>query len=187
MLEPMTTLPLFAALLALAAPGPGTVRPLAASAWPVPGRLAPTELRLPARGAAGDREDILAVVQRLFDGMRTRDTALMRSAFLPGARLFGMRRRQSGETVVQQITEQQFAEFVARDTRAAWTERAFDAEVRVDGTLATVWAAYDFHFGSEFSHCGVDAVQLLKTPDGWKIVSIADTFQRTDCPARPAP
>ena len=25
-----------------------------------------------------------------------------------------------------------------------------------------------FHFGSEMSHCGVDAVQLLKTADGWK-------------------
>ena len=49
-------------------------------------------------------------------------------------------------------------------------------------TLATVWAEYDFHFGQTPSHCGVDAVQLLKTPAGWKIVSIADTYEPTGCP-----
>lgn len=137
--------------------------------------------------AQDERAQVLATVQKLFDGMRTRDTALMRSAFLPGAKLFGMRTRQDGTAYVQQITELQFAEFVMRDTRASWTERAFEPEVRIEGTLATVWAAYDFHFGTEMSHCGVDAVQLLRTADGWKIVSIADTFQRTGCPSRPAP
>jgi hypothetical protein len=137
--------------------------------------------------AQDDRADILATVQRLFDGMQRRDTALLRSAFIPGAKLVGVRTRQDGQSVVQQVTEQQFAEFVARDTRGTWLERTFDPEVRIDGTLATVWTAYDFHLGTEFSHCGVDAFQLLKTADGWRIISLADTFQRTGCPARPAP
>lgn len=140
----------------------------------------------PAR-AQDDRAEVLATVQRLFDGMQRRDTALMRSAFLPGAKLFGMRTRPSGQAVIQQITEQQFAEAVARATGAEWRERTFDPEVRIEGTLATVWAPYDFHLGTEFSHCGVDAVQLLKTADGWRIVSVADTFQRSGCPERPRP
>ena len=137
--------------------------------------------------AQDERAAVLATVQKVFDGMRTKDTALMRSAFMPGARLFGMRTRQNGQVVLQNLTEQQFAEFVAGDQRGAWTERAFEPEVRIEGTLATVWARYDFHFGSTFSHCGVDAVQLLRTADGWKIVSLADTFQREGCPQRPAP
>ena len=134
---------------------------------------------------ADDRPQILATIQRMADGMRTKDTALMRSAFLPGARLYGMRTRRDSSIVTQVLTEQQFAEFVARDQRAAWTERIFDPEIRIEGTLATVWAAYDFHFGATPSHCGVDAFQLLRTADGWKIVSIADTFQAANCPSRP--
>ena len=66
-------------------------------------------------------------------------------------------------------------------------ERAWNPEVRVEGTLATVWAEYDFHFVSTFSHCGVDAVQLLRTGSGWKIVSIADTYQREGCVRREPP
>ena len=141
-----------------------------------------------AQTAPPDDREVLATVQRLFDAMRTRDTATMRSLFAPGARLVGMRTRQTGEVVMQDLSADQFAAFVARDTRAPWIERPWNPEVRVRGTLATVWAAYDFHFGTQFSHCGVDAVQLLKTPDrGWQIVSIADTFERDGCPRRDPP
>lgn len=134
-----------------------------------------------------ERQAILASLQKLWDGMRTKDTTLLRSAFVPGARLLGVRTRQGGESVVQNITEQQFAEAVARDTRGAWLERLFDPEVRIDGTMATVWGAYDFHLGGTFSHCGTDAFQMLKVGTEWKIASVADTFQREGCPQRPAP
>lgn len=132
------------------------------------------------------REEVLAVVQQLFDAMRTKDTAMLRSVFEPGARLTGLRPRNGG-TAVQILTVDQFADFVARDQRGAWVERAFDPEVRVERTLATVWAAYDFHLGGKFSHCGVDAVQLLKTAEGWKIVALADTYQPEGCPQRGPP
>ena len=140
------------------------------------------------RAQSTDERDVVATVQKLFDAMRTRDTAAMRALFVPNARLFGMRTRQNGEVVLQSLTADEFASFVSRDTRAPWIERAFNPEVRVRGTLATVWAEYDFHFGTQPSHCGVDAVQLLKVPErGWQIVSIADTFERQGCPSRPAP
>ena len=139
-----------------------------------------------ARAATDDERAVLAVVDRLFVAMRAKDSAEMRRLFEPGARLVGLRTRPSGETVIQSLTWERFAAFAAGDSRE-WIERAFSPEVRVRGTLATVWADYDFHFGSTPSHCGVDAVQLLKTPAGWRIVSIADTYETTGCPTRAAP
>jgi imidazolonepropionase-like amidohydrolase len=135
-----------------------------------------------AKSAADDEKEVLAVVQRLFDAMRTRDTVAMRQVFDPGAALVGMRPGKDGTAPhVQRITAAEFAAFVAGDKRPEWIERAWSPQVRVSGTLATVWADYDFHFGQTFSHCGVDAVQLLKTAEGWRIVSIADTFVREGC------
>ena len=130
---------------------------------------------------------VLATVQRLFDAMRAKDTAAFREVFEPNARLVGMRTRQNGEQVVQVLPWDRFVAFMAADTRGPWIERAFSPEVRIRGTLATVWAEYDFHFGQQPSHCGVDAVQLLKTTAGWKIVSIADTYEATGCPPREPP
>ena len=136
--------------------------------------------------ASDDERAVLAVLDRLFVAMRTKDSAEMRRLFEPRALLFGMRPRPDGETVIQATPWERFAQFNASDTRE-WIERPFNAEVRVRGTLATVWTEYDFHFGRTPSHCGVDAVQLIKTRAGWRIVSIADTYETTGCPARSAP
>ena len=140
----------------------------------------------PANDPAEERA-VLATVQRLFDAMRAKDTAAFRELFEPNARLVGMRTRPNGEQVVQLLPWDRFGALMAADTRGPWIERAFSPEVRIRGTLATVWAEYDFHFGQLPSHCGVDAVQLLKTTAGWKIVSIADTYEATGCPAREPP
>ena len=137
--------------------------------------------------SANEEKAVLAVVQRMFDAMKTKDTAAFRETFEPNAKLVGMRTRPSGEQVVQILPWDRFGSMMAGDTRGQWIERAWSPEVRIRGTLATVWAEYDFHFGQTPSHCGVDAVQLLKTPTGWKIVSIADTYEATGCPQRPAP
>jgi hypothetical protein len=131
---------------------------------------------------------VLAVVQRLFDGMRTRDTLALQEVFDPGARLLGMRTRsRDGQEVVQNLSAADFINFIAKDPRTPWIERAFDPDVHVSGTLAAVWAEYDFHFGQKLSHCGVDAVHLLKTPVGWKIVQITDTFVQQGCKDRGVP
>ena len=140
-----------------------------------------------AAQASAEEKAVLATVQRMFDAMRTKDTAAFREIFEPNARLVGMRTRPNGESVVQVLPWDRFGAFMASDTRGPWIERAWSPEVRIRGSLATVWAEYDFHFGQTPSHCGVDAVQLLKTSSGWKIVSIADTYEASGCPARPAP
>ena len=150
---------------------------------PAGGRVAHAQ----ASSSASEEKVVLATVQRLFDAMRTKDTAAFREIFEPNAKLIGMRTRPTGEQVVQVLGWDRFATFLASDQRGPWIERSFSPEVRIRGTLATVWAQYDFHFGQTPSHCGVDAVQLLKTPAGWKIVSIADTFEQTGCPTRDPP
>jgi len=150
-------------------------------------RLASAQGTSTSTSSRAEEQAVLATVQRLFDAMRTKDTAAFREIFEPNAKLVGMRTRQNGEQVVQVLPWDRFGSFVASDQRAPWIERAWSPEVRIRGTLATVWAEYDFHFGQTPSHCGVDAVQLLKTPAGWRIVSIADTYEPTGCPKRDAP
>lgn len=136
---------------------------------------------------SSDQAAALATVQDMFRAMRTKDTVLMRSLFEPGARLTGIRTRQDGTSFVQSISLDQWVQFIGKDPRPDWTERAFDPRVEIEGTLAQIWASYDFHFGQTFSHCGIDAIQLLKSNDKWLIVSIADTFQREGCLNRGTP
>ena len=138
------------------------------------------QLRGQAPDSATARRDVVVTVERLMLAMETRDTALLASLFVPGARLVGIRPKEGG-AVLQALTVTQFAEYVARDRRDRWVERLDRPEVRIDGTLATVWARYRFSFGERLSHCGTDAFQLLRTSEGWKIVSLADTYRTDGC------
>ena len=136
-----------------------------------------------APSRAADSTAVLAVVQRVFDAMRSRDSASLRTAFAADARMMtpGMR---NGAPAVSVEPVDGFIRAVGQPSDSTWDERLYNIELRIDGNLATVWTEYDFYLGSSFLHCGVDAFQLARFAEGWKIVNLADTRQRENCPDR---
>jgi len=136
-----------------------------------------------ARGdaRAADADAALAVVKALFDGMRAHDSTAIRATLHPDARLLSTSEKDGRPTVEAEAIDD-FLAAVAGSTQAL-DERIHDPEVRVDQGLASVWTAYDFYLDGTFSHCGVDAFQLARTADGWKIVQIMDTRRKEGCGA----
>ncbi len=135
----------------------------------------------PAPADQAAREEALAVVRKLFEGMKTRDTALLASVFTPDARLVTAMRDRAGEFVVRATAASEFVHIVGTATGDAWDERIRDPEVRVDGPLVQVWAPYEFWLGTKFSHCGVDAIHLARVGTAWKIIHLSDTQRRDGC------
>ncbi|HEX2202738.1 MAG TPA: nuclear transport factor 2 family protein [Longimicrobium sp.] len=138
----------------------------------------------PAQAGIPDHAAVVAAANGLFDAMRARDTAAIRAMFLPSAPIVSIGRRQNGEAVVE---AQGVGDFLPQIAAAPGTldERMWDPEVRVDGDLATLWAPYDFHFGGEFSHCGVDTFQLVRVDGRWRIAALSYTGRREGCPPAP--
>lgn len=134
----------------------------------------------PARAQDADRAEVLAVVTRLFDGMRAGDSAMVRSTFHPKALLSTALLRQ-GDAVVETEDIEGFVRAVGTPHAEVWDERIRNPQVLVDGTLASVWVEYSFYAGTRFSHCGVDAFQLARDGTAWKIIALADTRRRTGC------
>ncbi len=143
---------------------------------------ATTAAAQPARTPAGD--SALAVVTRLFDGMRAGDSSVVRAVFHPAATLVTTLER-NGVADVQVTPIDAFVRAVGTPHAEVWDERIFDPVVQVDGGLATVWVAYTFWRGSTMSHCGVDAVHLARVGPAWKIIALADTRRRTGCNTGP--
>ena len=126
-----------------------------------------------------DETAVRDVIKRLFDGMRTRDTTMMRSVFHEEARMYGV--GQNGAIRVT-MPGQWISGVAGAAADLVLDEVLHDVEVRIDGNLATVWAYYDLFVSADrFSHCGYDAAQLLKSSNGWKIVAIADSRRQTNC------
>ena len=133
----------------------------------------------PAHSQGGVEAEIVAVVEQLFTGMRTRDTVLLAQLLDPDAQFVSVR-AVDGEQVVRRTSVATFLRSIATagDTLH---ERMWQPEVRVDGELATLWAPYDLYIGSRFSHCGYDAFHLVKRNGGWWITAIAYTVRRSPC------
>ena len=137
--------------------------------------------RLQAQESA---DEALATVQALFDAMRAGDTASMRSLFEDDARLVMTFNNQEGEPGTRVATLDQFLQNVG-SAEAVLDEQFWDAEVRVEDNLATVWNKYAFYYGGQLHHCGVDSFQLARGMQGWKIIAIADTQRRQGCADAP--
>jgi hypothetical protein len=138
----------------------------------------------PARSVqdtASVHAEVRAVVLRLFDGMRARDTSAMRALLHPAATLLSSGERDGAPVVRADPVDGWLASIARAPDGTVLDERVLSQEVRVDGGLASVWAEYELWVGPRFSHCGVDAFLLGRTADGWRILSVADTRRRTGC------
>jgi hypothetical protein len=129
--------------------------------------------------------EILSVVTRLFDGMRTSDTAMARTLFHPDAQLLTTTMRD-GQPSVSRDSVAAFLRSIGTVRAEKLDERIKNPRVLLDGTLAVVWVDYDLFVGTRFIHCGVDAFQIAKVGASWQIVSLADTRRREGCSPPPA-
>jgi ketosteroid isomerase-like protein len=147
--------------------------------------LAATVAAAPLSAQTGDDDSaVRTAVTALFDAMRAGDAEGVRAAFAPDARLQSAAARPDGEAVLRSEEVERFAAAVGAPRDQVWDERIDAWEVRVDGPLAVATTDYSFYVDDTFSHCGINAIQLLKTADGWKIFQLTDTRRRTGCPGQ---
>ena len=136
--------------------------------------LFPLQAQGPTTAPAPEAE-VQALVTRMFDAMRARDTTTLRAIFDSGARLVATGTRNGAATV--EVTP--IGEFIRIIATAApgqlLDEKLENTEIKVSDNLAAVWTDYKFYVGDRFSHCGVDSFQLARGVDGWKIIALADT------------
>jgi hypothetical protein len=135
-----------------------------------------------AQSQSPDHDAAYAVVTKLFDGMRTRDTASMRAAFAGGASLQSV----SATTVRNDDINTWINSVATAPAGLVLDERLANPIVQVNGNLASIWVDYWFFAGDRFSHCGVDAFVLARQGEAWKIISVADTRRRDGCAPAPA-
>lgn len=135
-------------------------------------------------GAQSDRikAEILKPINTLFIGMNKGDSAQVHSAFTREVSMATIYKDKSGNTVLRREDSLVgFLNAVGSPHAEVWSEPIWNVHIEVDGDFAQVWASYAFYLSKTFSHCGVDAFQLIKEEDGWKIFHLADTRQKENC------
>ena len=132
---------------------------------------------IPVFPQTSDEKDAVATVQKLFHAMAAHDAAVIRATMLPDARVYSVRDERApsgsaGEDFANQIAALK-VDLLERFTSPP--------TVSIRGRMAQVWGEYEFLRDGKFTHCGVDSFGLFKTPEGWKISTIAYTAETTGC------
>ncbi len=136
----------------------------------------------PAAAQSPEHDAAYQVVTRLFDSMRARDTAAMRSAFVSNASMQSL----STGGVKFDAVDGWISGIGRAPAGLLLDERLANLVIHVDGVLANVWVDYWFFAGDRFSHCGVDAFLLAKQDGAWKVFSVVDTRRTQGCPPAPS-
>ena len=133
-------------------------------------------------GPREERREVLATVQRLFDGMAARDQAALMAIVIPEGRItsHGLR---DGNVVVRTGSWSDWAARIAGQNERL-EERMYNPRVRIRGSLATVWTEYTLHRNGTFSHCGVDLFDMAKVDGRWRILNITFTVETEGCRRR---
>lgn len=132
---------------------------------------------------AEERTAVVNMVQAFFDAMAERDAEKLRSMLTEDGILYGYRETPDGLDIIRP-THQSFVEGIG-DRESKPVERFWDPQVLLHDRMAVVWAPYDFYDDGQFSHCGIDNFNLLKTEQGWKITGIVFSMETDNCDESP--
>ena len=127
-----------------------------------------------------ESDDVREVIFTLFEGMEAADGDVLRSVLDENATLHTVRSSDNG-TELDETDINGFIESVAESEPGTLIEDILYISVNVDGDLATAWMDYHFYRGVEFSHCGVNSMNLIRKAGEWKIFSIVDTRRTEGC------
>jgi hypothetical protein len=136
---------------------------------------------LPAQSSNTEKDAVMKAVQRFFDTMAARDVEGSRAILQPQGRFHAMSVRDGKPDVRAFSNEEYFA--ILQSSKQKMRERTWNPDVSIHGLIATFRAPYDFWIDGKLSHCGVDAFDLIKTEDGWKIAGGVYTVESQCAPS----
>lgn len=128
-----------------------------------------------------EEQQVEQVIRSLFEGMKSKNADQVAMAFSEDALMQTVIAKPEGSEVGSNAVADFVKRIATTPETTTWDEQILDYQIKVDGTMASVWTPYRFYVNGNFSHCGVNSFQLVKKAEGWKIVYIIDTRRKENC------
>ena len=137
-----------------------------------------TTLTVSHLAAQSEEDAVKAVINQFFEGMQKKDTSMILQTFTDAPLMQTYAQNREGRLVVRSQDFREFIQFIGKPSSNKYDERIVFKSIQIEQSLASVWTPYAFYLNDNFSHCGTNAFQLVKTDQGWKIQYIIDTRRK---------
>ncbi|MCK7590579.1 nuclear transport factor 2 family protein [Subsaxibacter sp. CAU 1640] len=129
-----------------------------------------------------DEEAVQKAIDDFFIAFHQKDRTQMEAAVAEGVVMQTITKDKDGKTFVKTESYTDFVSTILAIPKDAYfEEKLLNMTIQIDGDMAHVWAPYGFWYNNEFSHCGVNSIQLVKLDGRWKMVYLIDTRRKENC------
>jgi hypothetical protein len=134
----------------------------------------------PAGHQVGEEATVLAAMDRYVTAISMSDLETMAAMQTPDGMTYRARPVEGGGTEVVGRPNSYWIDPARKDGRTH-RERYWSPTVLVRGSIAVVWAPYEFWVDGKTSHCGVDVFDFVKISGEWRVANAMWTVEPDAC------
>lgn len=125
------------------------------------------------------KQEIQKTIEYFFEGFHQKDTIKIKSVCADNIILQSISESLTKGNKLSDETAKEFYKSIASiPSSMKFQEKILSYTIQIDGTMAHVWAPYEFYLNDKLSHTGVNTFTLFKEKDSWKIIYLIDTRRK---------
>lgn len=125
------------------------------------------------------KQDVQKSIETFFKGFHQRDSIKLKSVCADKMILQSISENAvKGNKLSNESTDEFYKSIAKIPLNMKFQEKILSFNIQIDGTMAHVWAPYEFYLNEKLSHTGVNTFTLFKEKDNWKIIYLIDTRRK---------
>jgi hypothetical protein len=143
-------------------------------------RAACVEHENPPSAAALEKAAVLEVMDHYLAAISSGNLEAMRQLQTPDGMTYRAKSSADGSVQVASHPNSWWVDPARKDGHAL-RERYWAPTVLVRGSIAVVWAPYEFWIDGKTSHCGIDSFNFVKVGASWLVANAMWTVEPDSC------
>ncbi len=123
-------------------------------------------------------QEVQKTIENFFKAFHAKDSIKLKSICAQKMILQSIVEEKNGAKLTEEKISEFYKSIVSIASNASFNEKILSYNIQIDGSMALVWAPYEFYYNGKLSHKGVNLFTLFKETDVWKIIYIIDTRRR---------
>ncbi|OIV40890.1 nuclear transport factor 2 family protein [Flavobacterium johnsoniae] len=129
--------------------------------------------------STAQKQEVQKSIEMFFEGFHQRDSIKIKSVCADKMILQSISESSTKGNKLSDETAKEFYKSIASiPSNIKFEEKILSYNIQIDGTMAHVWAPYEFYLNDKLSHTGVNTFTLFKEKKSWKIIYLIDTRRK---------
>lgn len=125
------------------------------------------------------KQEVQKAIEIFFEGFHQKDSVKIKTVCADKMILQSISESSvKGNKLSNESADEFYKSIATIPSTMKFQEKILSYNIQIDGTMAHVWAPYEFYLNDKLSHTGVNTFTLFKEKDSWKIIYLIDTRRK---------